>query len=207
KRPGADVLLAGIVGARNRFLAEWQQRVHGDVERSLRPGDPDNGDYHDDGCNDPSERHPQTAAHDPCYVEQKGKDGHSPAPHTCPGANVDTEIGACQPRMKWLRHWLDAGSRAIEDMLARDPRTGRSCYGDRLTIADICLVTHLTSAKMLCDAMARGRSTDTPTFRVGKSALRSSLGVRGTAKSDEPSSELKGHSLVMAHPAKMAYSM
>src|SRR6516164_3350755 len=84
KQPGADVLLAGIVGARNRFLAEWQQRVHGDVERSLRPGDPDNGDYHDDGCDDPAERHPQTAAHDPCYVEQKGKDGHSPAPHTCP---------------------------------------------------------------------------------------------------------------------------
>src|SRR5262249_62182244 len=48
-----------------------------------------------------------------------------------PGANVDTEIGACQPRMKWLRHWFDAGGRAIEDVLARDPRTERFCYGDR----------------------------------------------------------------------------
>jgi hypothetical protein len=109
--------------------------------------------------------------------------------------------------MKWLRHWLDAGSRAIEDMLARDPRTGRSCYGDRLTIADICLVTHLTSAKMLCDAMAGGRTSDSATLREYKMAVGSALGVRGTAKSDEPSSELKGHSLVMAHPAKMAYSM
>ena len=36
-------------------------------------------------------------------------------------------------------------------MLARDPRTGRFCCGDRPTIADICLVAHLTSAKMLCD--------------------------------------------------------
>src|SRR5262249_45685509 len=42
---------------------------------------PDNGDYHDDGRDDPAERHPQTAAHDPCYVEEKGEDGHSPAPH------------------------------------------------------------------------------------------------------------------------------
>ena len=53
--------------------------------------------------------------------------------------------------MKWLRHWLDAGSRAVEDVLARDPCTGRFCYGDRPTIADICLVAHLTRAKMLCD--------------------------------------------------------
>ena len=55
-------------------------------------------------------------------------------------------------RMKWLKHWLDLGSRAIEDVLARDPRTGRFCCGDRPTIADICLVAHLTSAKMLCDS-------------------------------------------------------
>jgi glutathione S-transferase len=55
------------------------------------------------------------------------------------------------PRMKWLRQWLDAGSRAIEDALARDPRTERFCYGDRLTIADICLVAHLTNTKLLCD--------------------------------------------------------
>ena len=42
--------------------------------------------------------------------------------------------------------------RAIEDVLARDPRTGRFCCGDRPTIADICLVAHLISAKMLCDS-------------------------------------------------------
>jgi maleylacetoacetate isomerase len=54
-------------------------------------------------------------------------------------------------RVNWLRHWLDVGSRAIEDVLARDPRTGHFCCGDQPTIADICLVAHLTSAKMLCD--------------------------------------------------------
>ena len=87
-----------------------------------------------------------------------------------PPERMYTEIGACQPRMKWLRHWLDAGSRAIEDVLARDPRTGRFCYGDRLTIADICLVAHLTSAKLLCDPPARagGRTSDGATLREYK---------------------------------------
>ena len=65
---------------------------------------------------------------------------------------LDEELHLDAPtRMNWLQHWLDAGSRAIEDVLARDPRTGRFCCGNRVTIADICLVAHLTSAKILCD--------------------------------------------------------
>jgi maleylacetoacetate isomerase len=56
-------------------------------------------------------------------------------------------------RAKWLQHWLDAATRAVEDLLSSDKRTGRFCYGDNPTIADICLFAHLTSAKMLygCD--------------------------------------------------------
>src|SRR5258708_12867727 len=51
-------------------------------------------------------------------------------------------------RGKWVRHWLDAGSRAVEEVLAKDPRTGKFCVGDRVTVADICLAAHLTSAKL-----------------------------------------------------------
>ena len=51
-------------------------------------------------------------------------------------------------RGKWVRHWLDAGSRAVEAVLAHDPRTAKFCVGDQVTIADICLAAHLTSAKL-----------------------------------------------------------
>jgi maleylacetoacetate isomerase len=67
---------------------------------------------------------------------------------------LEQELGLDEAtRMRWLQHWLDAATRTIEDMLSRDPRTGRFCCGDGPTIADICLVPHLTSAKMLygCD--------------------------------------------------------
>lgn len=53
-------------------------------------------------------------------------------------------------RRRWLAHWLDEGSRAVEEMLARDARTGRFCCGEQPTMADICLVAHLVSAQMLC---------------------------------------------------------
>jgi maleylacetoacetate isomerase len=51
-------------------------------------------------------------------------------------------------RITWVRHWLDQGSRTVEEVLARDPRSGKFCVGDRPTVADICLAAHLTSAKL-----------------------------------------------------------
>jgi maleylacetoacetate isomerase len=62
---------------------------------------------------------------------------------------LDEELHLDEPaRAKWVRHWLDAASRAIEEVLAHDPRTGRFCLGDQVTVADICLAAHLTSAKL-----------------------------------------------------------
>jgi maleylacetoacetate isomerase len=53
-------------------------------------------------------------------------------------------------RMKWLTHWVDLASHAVEQTLARDSRTGKFCIGDVPTLADICLAAHLTSARLLC---------------------------------------------------------
>ncbi len=65
---------------------------------------------------------------------------------------LEQDLGVDESRrMKWISHWLESGTRVLEEQLARDPRTGRFCYGDAPTIADICLVPHITSAKMLYD--------------------------------------------------------
>jgi len=62
---------------------------------------------------------------------------------------LEEELGLDEAtRARWVRHWLDAGSRAVEQVLAKDPRSGRFCVGDRPTIADICLAAHLTSGKL-----------------------------------------------------------
>jgi maleylacetoacetate isomerase/maleylpyruvate isomerase len=64
---------------------------------------------------------------------------------------LERELGLDEAaRTKWLTHWLETATRAVEGMLAHDPRTGRFCHGERPTIADLCLAAHLTSAKMLC---------------------------------------------------------
>ena len=62
---------------------------------------------------------------------------------------LEGELRVDEPtRAKWVRHWLDKGSQAVEQVLAKDPRTGRFCVGDQPTIADICLAAHLTTSKL-----------------------------------------------------------
>jgi maleylacetoacetate isomerase len=52
-------------------------------------------------------------------------------------------------RNAWLKHWLEEGNRALETLLSRGGRIGRFCCGDKVTLADICLVPHLITAGML----------------------------------------------------------
>jgi maleylacetoacetate isomerase len=66
---------------------------------------------------------------------------------------LGNELKVDEPqRLKWIRHWFDEGSRALESHLAHEPETGRYCHGDRVTLADICLVSHAVGAKLFdCD--------------------------------------------------------
>ena len=50
-------------------------------------------------------------------------------------------------RTAWARRWIDEGFSAMDAMLEGDPRTGRHCFGDRPTLADICLVPQVFNAR------------------------------------------------------------
>jgi maleylacetoacetate isomerase len=47
----------------------------------------------------------------------------------------------------WYNHWIDAGFRALEGLLASDVRTGRFCHGDAPTLADVALVPQVVNAE------------------------------------------------------------
>jgi maleylpyruvate isomerase len=46
----------------------------------------------------------------------------------------------------WYRHWIESGFATLEERLANDPRTGKLCFGDTPTIADLCLVPQVFNA-------------------------------------------------------------
>ena len=41
----------------------------------------------------------------------------------------------------WSKHWMGAALASMEGHLARDAATGQFCQGDRVTLADVCLVS------------------------------------------------------------------
>ena len=62
---------------------------------------------------------------------------------------MEHELGLPEEvRTAWCRHWIEAGLRAIESHLRDEPETGRYCHGEEVTIADVCLVSLTTGAKL-----------------------------------------------------------
>ena len=53
---------------------------------------------------------------------------------------------------RWAQHWINLGLAALEQMIVAQPRRGKFCFGDTLTLADICLVPQLGNARRYgCD--------------------------------------------------------
>src|SRR6266436_10014847 len=82
ERPGAEIVIAGIFGARHRLLPKRQQSVEGDVERRPRPRQADDRNRHDDRGEQPSGGHPYAAGDDPQNVEQEPEKRHSGPAHS-----------------------------------------------------------------------------------------------------------------------------
>jgi maleylacetoacetate isomerase len=94
-------------------------------------------------------KQPRARAHVRAIAQMLAADAH---PFVVPRVRkyLEQELHLDEPtRLTWLRHWLDSGTRAVEEVLSRDRRTGRFCCGDTPTLADLCLVPHVTSAHML----------------------------------------------------------
>ena len=62
---------------------------------------------------------------------------------------LQNELKLDEPtRLKWIRHWMGEGARAIEGHLANEPETGKFCHGDTVTIADICVGAHAAGCRL-----------------------------------------------------------
>ena len=84
ERSGADIRLAAVEVTRHRFEPERKQRVSRDVERGPRPGQADDRNRHDDGGDQPAERHPCAAERDPENI-QKQRDRRHGSSLSCRG--------------------------------------------------------------------------------------------------------------------------
>jgi maleylacetoacetate isomerase len=48
---------------------------------------------------------------------------------------------------RWAQHWIDLGLSALEQMIGAGAQRGNFCFGDKPTLADICLVPQLGNAR------------------------------------------------------------
>jgi maleylacetoacetate isomerase/maleylpyruvate isomerase len=46
----------------------------------------------------------------------------------------------------WYEHWVTTGFSSIEQRLAKHPSTGRCCFGDSPSLADLCLIPQVYNA-------------------------------------------------------------
>lgn len=63
-------------------------------------------------------------------------------------AQLEQQFGATQAQKEaWVRHWIEAGFVALEELLGGNPSTGEFCEGDEPTMADCCLVPQVYNAR------------------------------------------------------------
>jgi maleylacetoacetate isomerase len=48
---------------------------------------------------------------------------------------------------RWARHWIASGFDAFEQLIARHSGDGRHCFGESVTLADVCLVPQVANSR------------------------------------------------------------
>lgn len=87
-------------------------------------------------------------------------------------------------RDAWYRHWVEVGLAGVEQLLARDKRTGTFCHGDAPTLADCCLVPQVFNARRFgCDLSAM------PTVRRIAERCATLEAFRQAAPENQPDAE------------------
>ncbi len=62
---------------------------------------------------------------------------------------LESEFGIAEPgRLRWIRHWFERGSEAIEARLAEPDSSGAYAHGGEMSIADLALVSHVIGARL-----------------------------------------------------------
>ena len=51
-------------------------------------------------------------------------------------------------KLAWIQHWLKLGLESMESLLGEHKESSTFCHGAAPTVADICLVTQVTPARM-----------------------------------------------------------
>lgn len=62
---------------------------------------------------------------------------------------LSREYGASEEsQLSWARHWFDKGTEAIEGYLVKHSCSGKHLVGDRITMADIAIASHVIGAQL-----------------------------------------------------------
>jgi len=51
-----------------------------------------------------------------------------------------------EQKLSWYHHWLNLGFEAFEELLRRNNSNGHFCFGNKITMADICLIPQVYNA-------------------------------------------------------------
>ena len=58
---------------------------------------------------------------------------------------LEIDVSKAQ-KLYWYRHWIDVGFAALERRLTLSGSNGRFCFGDAVSLADICLIPQVYNA-------------------------------------------------------------